>query len=59
MFIVLPYGVCVFGGDGEGGLQSLWCLFYWPLEGRGTEHWIHKTTWPVVYVWMIVSNKAI
>lgn len=48
-------------GSHQGGVSVLWspcCLFYWPLGERGTEHlcWIEGTTWPAVYLWMILNS---
>lgn len=50
--------VAEFFSGGVGVLKSPRCLLYWPLGGRGTEHlcWIHGTTWPAVYLWMILNS---
>lgn len=41
-----------------GLLWSPCCLSYWPLGKRGTEHlcWIDRTTWSVLYLWMILNS---
>lgn len=55
---VIENAQCVLIGGGVSVLWSPCCLFYWPLGESGTEHlcWIDGTTWPAVYLWMILNS---
>lgn len=56
------------GGEGaqslsvfsSGGVSLLWSqLLYWPLGGKANRTFVldtRKTTWPAVYLWMILYS---